>query len=156
LSDRPREGTLLANLTWFLGMIVYRGEARYGRLVVRQRRAVARELRDYDYVGLPTWRIEERPRSAKVARPIVLRTDVVVYPHPPRDPSAEAALLIYSVGRGRRADSKLITAFPIRRPAIEELQQSASQTRAPIRPRYNAYVPEWPAASVPGRREMIV
>jgi hypothetical protein len=155
LGDEPRQGTLLANLTWFLGKIVYAGVSRYERILDRNRRAVARELVDYDYAGLARWRIEERPVVATMPRAHLLRTDVVQYPHPPADPGAETALLIYSVQRGERSAPKLITAFPIRGAALAELRQSASAKRAAIRPRYNAYVPGWPPGVVMGRRTLI-
>jgi hypothetical protein len=142
LGERPRAGSLLANVTWFLGNIVYRDLPRDLRRLRRKQRAAAPELVGYDYAGLDVWRLEERAAVTVggMERRILLQTDVVRYPRSIAD-KGEVALLIYSVQRGERATLKLITAFPIGAEALAQLQASARRKIRP-RARYNAYVPE--------------
>ena len=141
LGDCPREGTLLANVTGFLGRIVFRGQPALKRIEVGTQ-AAALEVRNYDYTKLAVHRIVERVRIADGSTPeVLLLTDLVPYRNPPADSGKEGALLIYSVQRGARAMAKLITAFPIMRQSADDLAAAAqSPRRKRVRLRYNAYV----------------
>jgi hypothetical protein len=157
LGDRPRAGTLLANLTWFLGQIAYRGRPRCLRQLQGNAPAVAPALLDNDFARVPVSRIEEQAiRTGKTSWPVWLFTDLVPFPNPPADPGAENALLIYSVQTGARSPLKLITAFPIR-PDVARQLQAAVPTRghAEVRLRYNAYVPGLFGRTVTGWRRLV-
>jgi hypothetical protein len=155
LSDRPKDGTLLANSTWFLGRIVYRDRPRSVRQLEQIAGAVAQELIAYDFGRLPVCRLEEVVSGGRTGREIVLVTDLVAYPNPPADPEADSTLLIYAVRNGCRAPLKLITAFPVRTQAAQDLKASVSQRGpADVRVRYNAYIPGLAGKTLPGRRCM--
>lgn len=143
LSSQPKEGTLLANLTWFLGQIVYRPDPYYLSRLNRMREAVAPELLDYDYARLAVSRIVQQillPGSR--TRKVLLITDLVAFPHKPTDRTAETTLLIYTVQNGTEAPLRLITAFPVRSKEVRAMVRSMpAKRRTDVRLRYNAYVP---------------
>jgi hypothetical protein len=148
LGDRPARGTLLANLTGFLGRIVHRGAVRSVRLLQAHARAIAPQIMAYDYDSLRVSRIVEE--TGKIA----LLTDLVPYPQRPQSADAESALLIYSVKRTTRP-LRLITAFPVKSEYVRELQASARDGgEVDIRLRYNAYVPGLYGKTVRGRRHL--
>src|SRR5262249_10359092 len=78
LGDRPARGTLLANLTGFLGRIVHRGNERYVRLFQAHARAIAPDINSYDYDSLQVSRIVEETGKIR------LLTDLVPYPQRPQ------------------------------------------------------------------------
>jgi hypothetical protein len=156
LSDRPRAGTLFANLTWFLGQVVFRGRPRTLRRLARNAPAVAPALVDEDYTRYGRCRIvEQAVLRGTTNRDVVLITDLVPFPNPPLDGEADNTLLIYSVQVGTRSALKLITAFPVTPQVARHLQASARpRGSVAIRPQYNAYVPGWPNRRVLGRRHV--
>lgn len=154
LGERPRAGTLLANLTWFLGRIVYRDRPKELARLARQIDAPAPALVHYDYSRLKVRRIVEKAVNAgKIAREITLLTDLVAYPSPPTDPHGETTLLVYSVQSGPLSPLKLVTAFPVRDDMVRALE-AAVPARGPVavRPRYNAYVAGLSGRTVSGQR----
>jgi len=157
LGERPKEGTLLANLTWFLGHLVYRGQSRTLRRLNQNAGAVAPALRAYDYLRLPMSRIEERVMLAgKNRREVLMVTDLVAFPHPPADSGAESTLLIYSVRNGVQSPLKLITAFSVRPEMVKAIQDEASlKGSTMVRLRYNAYVSGLFGRTVVGQRHFV-
>jgi hypothetical protein len=157
LGEQPKAGTLLANLTWFIGKIVFRGRNRQLRQLERNSAAVAPELVGYDFDSLPASRIEEQATLAKTRkRTLQLFTDLVPYPYQPADADAENELLIYSVQSGLRGPIKLVTSFPVRPATVRTLKRGAAAAdKVKIRLRYNAYVPGWHGRAVLGRRFML-
>jgi hypothetical protein len=154
LGDRPAQGTLLANVTWFLGQIVFRGRPHSLRRLHQNAGAVAPELVAYDFARLPVCRIAEQVvLTSPTGREVMLITDLVHYPRLGPDPLAENTLLAYSVRIGARSPIKLITAFPVRPRVVEDIKASvpASDT-VDVRLRYNAYVSGLYGRTVPGRR----
>jgi hypothetical protein len=154
LSDRPKQGTLLANLTWFLGQIVYRDRPHSLRRLGRNAQAPAPALRDYDFARLAVCRIVEQVLlDAKLKRQVSLLTDLVPFPQPPPDPGGESALLAYAVQNGVRAPVKLVTAFGVRSEVVSALKASVPpRGGVEVRLRYNAYVPGLYGRAAPGRR----
>jgi hypothetical protein len=146
LGDRPRQGTLLANLTWFLAHVAFREQLPSS--LARDASAVAPELIAYDYSRLRVSRVVERVILPS-RRAIFLFTDLV--PFLDRTASAENTLLVYSVQTGAR--QKLITAFPVTRHVAAELKTPIeSDRRVAIRLRYNAYVPGLFGRTLQGHR----
>src|SRR5262249_17270302 len=118
LGDRPRAGTLLGNLTWFLAQLVLGRKPRF-RLDERNAETVAPELIRFDYAHLRASRIVERTTLAQSE--LLIYTDLVPFPNLPTGADKDRGLLIYSIQRGADALAKLITAFPVRNAVIHEL-----------------------------------
>lgn len=152
LGERPRQGTLLANLTWFLGQIVHRGRQRRLRALERIAAVVAPELVEYDLARLAVCRIVEETALPGSRRGIKLFTDLVRYPVPSPKSGGDAALLVYSVQNGIRSRIKLITAFPVNQQTVSDLKTSVVPGKVEVRLRYNAYVPGFYGRTLSGRR----
>jgi hypothetical protein len=150
LGEQPAAGTLLANATWLLGQVAFRGRpaalASLGRLAP----AVAPALVAYNFGSLSVSRLQEcAALPGKVTRQVTLVTDLLTLPHT----LDGDRLLIYSAQAGARAPLRLITAFPVRLAVVHELQAAAkAKQAAEIRLRYNAYVPGLYGRSLPGQR----
>lgn len=157
LGENPLQGTLLANVTWFLAQIVFRDDpSQLGRLKSFNRMA-APALVEYEYTRLSICRIVETvvlPGTSK--RKVSLLTDLVSFPVPPTDRQGENTLLVYSAQNGRQSPVRLITAFPVRSALVRELR-AAARSRGPVEvlPRYNAYVPGFHGKFNAGRRYLI-
>ncbi|MBC8291079.1 MAG: hypothetical protein H8E37_12255 [Planctomycetes bacterium] len=138
LRPHPTYGTLLANLTYLLGRIAFRGRPGELKLLRGVREHVSPAVLNLSRNRAPTMmRVEETIRLPG-GRDVSLHTDFV-----PFDPPTEAAvaLLIYWVRDGREKNAKLVTAFPVRRAFLDEFLDEASYgRRKQIRTRYNAFV----------------
>jgi hypothetical protein len=142
ISPLPTVGTLLGNATYFLGQIAFRGEESALAALASHSNRVPDGLRVYEYGKLDVRRIEERVRipAHGKSRGVVLRTDLVAFPHPvPKDSNTH--LLIYSVTDPTFGGSVLITAFPVTQAFVEQALNPANLGHhKPIVSRYNAYV----------------
>ncbi len=154
LGPVPRAGTLLANLTWFMGQVVYCELPRPLHALEQCAAAVAPELVCYPFRDLPVRRVVEQVEyPPDSGRTVQLFTDLVPYPNPPAAPDADVAVLLYSVQAGARVPPRLITAFPVREQMVQELTASASgRARKDVRLRYNAYLPGLYGKIAQGRR----
>ncbi len=153
LGERPAAGTLLANATWLLGKVAFRGQPAALARLERSAAAVAPALVAYDCAGLNVCRIEEQVTlPGTIPREVTLITDLVTLPSAPD----EDRLLIYSARAGARAPLRLVTAFPVR-PAVAEELRTAALLKGPaeVRLRYNAYVPGLNGRTVIGRRVLV-
>jgi hypothetical protein len=152
--DRPKEGTLLANVTWFLAQIVYRDRPRTLRRLGASAPAPAPALLGYDYARLAVCRVVEQVvLPTKSGREVLLVTDLVPFPFVPPDPDADSTLLVYSVQNGARSPLKLVTAFPVTAATAGAIKASVPPDgTVDVRLRYNAYVPGLDGRTVPGRR----
>jgi hypothetical protein len=153
LGERPAAGTLLANATWLLGQVAFRGQHAVLDRLAGEAAAVAPALVAYDYSALSVCRIEERATPpGTIRREVRLVTDLVTLPRAPDDDR----LLVYSAQAGARAPLRLVTAFPVRPGVAEELRASAVPGGpAEVRLRYNAYVPGLQGQTLPGRRALV-
>ena len=133
LGPLPNDGTLLANLTWFLGQIVFRQEICLAKRLQRIEPAVVAELVRYDFRRLNVCRIvEEVTLGQKVPRRVRILTDLVPLPHPVHS-EIMSAVLMYSIQNGSTAPLKLITAFPIRDQVERNLKASVRPGSVPVR-----------------------
>jgi len=122
----PAKGTLLSNLTAFLGRLAFRGDARELRLVG--------DLRTFDVSAYKPKRLSETV-SLPDGRRFVLRTDLVPYLH------GEGDMLIYSCRDEKAGRAYLITAFPVARGFANSLLDPKGLGEGkPIATRYNGFV----------------
>lgn len=133
----PVRGTLLANLTCFLGRMVFRGRPRELKLLRDLRENVSPAVLTLSRYRSPTMmRVAETVRLRD--RSVSLHTDLVRFDTPVE---SATALLIYWVADEREKNSQLITAFPVARAFLDEfLDEGTYGRRKPIRTRYNAFV----------------
>lgn len=148
LGPEPKEGTLLSNLTFFLGNIAFRGDANELSALRRHSAWAAPALRSFDYKNLRARRLEETIEGSS----LTIRTDIVDFPV---RTGPDDQLLIYSVATGSPAAARLITAFPIKTPFAESLLDLKAQEGKPVKARYNAFVEELPSEGKLGRRRLI-
>lgn len=140
LSEHPKAGTLLANLTWFLGHIAFRGEASQLAKLATLKQAIASELVVYDFSRLNVIRVIEK-FAGRTQQSVSVFTDLVHFPQPLDDPNAANTLLVYSARSGTHSQTKLITAFTLRDNAARKIMDSVNATkRVAIELRYNAYI----------------
>lgn len=154
LGPNPKAGTLLANLTWFLGHIVFQGRPRLLHVLNADVAAVAPQIIRYDFDKLDVRRLREQVIFPhKTGRLACLQTDLVPFPRRPANSEAESTVLIYSIQNSLRAAPRLVTAFPVSTETARDLEASFSRPGpAAIRLRYNAYLPGLYGRTVRGRR----
>ena len=110
-------------------------------------------LRVYDYGQLKVRRLEERVQLS-ASRAVVLRTDLVEFPHAV-DGETNTHLLIYSVNDSRSGGSVLITAFPVTKSFVEmALNPKNLGHDQPVVSRYNAYIVDMSGRKLRGSREV--
>jgi hypothetical protein len=153
-SDRPKAGTLLGNLTYFLARVLGDNRGRSLPLYAELAQGVAPELVDYDYARLSRQRIVEHVvLTGKRRREVSIFTDLLAFPNPPAEARADTTLLIYSVQTGRRSRARLLTGFPVGAEMVRAtLAAVPSRGKVPVRLHYNAYVPGLFGRTVMGRR----
>lgn len=150
----PTEGTLLANLTYFLGRHVFRGCRRELILLRSIREHVSREIADANrYRTTNLIRVEETVRLRGGVE-VTIHTDLI--PFSVRTESV-FALLVYWVRDSREKNAQLITAFPVSRAFATDILDDASfGKRRPIRTRFNGFVNGITGRTVNGTRSRSV
>lgn len=145
----PTAGTLLANLTYFLARVAFRGRPRELAAVRRHRAAVAPQIVAHDYRSLAWDRVVERIPLRKGL--VELRTDLL----PPTSRSGGERLLVYSIMDDRQPLGSLITCFSVSgETAAELVHPDRCGPRVPCRLRYNAFVAELVGRTLRGQREL--
>jgi hypothetical protein len=148
----PAEGTLLANLTYMLGRIAFRGERREMAALRRIRSYVSPQILGLDFGRTKATRIVETVRLS-ASNLLTIRTDLVPYPNRPA--SSAGCLLVYSVHQSKLADSRLITAFPVSDEIVDELTATDSLgEKVAVRLRFNAHVDGLSRQPMVGQREL--
>jgi|GEM_PF-721254 len=136
-SPLPQEGSLLLNLTYFLGSIVFSPQAAQRRTLQRLRKYLPSTLTGYPFSALQRWRVTEAlsfvpPRGSR-PRQLRIHTDLVY----PVASSENVQLLIYSLEAP--ADRfALITAFFTSPDYVETLLRQPQGQHVEISLRYNA------------------
>lgn len=154
LSPQPRRGTLLANLTFFLGQIVFQGNEKCLQALASLVDAVGPSIARYPFGELRVTRILEE--VALGTKRIRIRTDLLAYPHPPPEAGGPKTLLIYSTQKGIQGPIQLVTAFPVRPEFEKELKASAqSSDQVDVRLQFNAYVRGMLGRTFLGRRSVL-
>lgn len=138
LGPDPQQGTLLANATYFTGMIAFRGNSdASSRLRRLLKMKVAQDLTGGAFLKCPHFRLSEQVRCdyRSVKQTWTLQTDVV-------QATNDFAVLAYSVKNHKSNRHELITLFPVDPNTAETIKERGQlQHDGEIRPRYNAYVP---------------
>lgn len=134
----PEQGTLLANLTYFLGRIAFRGQSRELALLRRLRSAVSSEVLSVPYRQLKVRRLVETVKLS-ARRTLFIQTDIVSYLTGMT--SSPSDLLVYSLRLSNDPIGKLVTAFPVSEEIVRELTSEDSQgSKVAVRLRFNAHV----------------
>ncbi|MCM0604651.1 MAG: hypothetical protein KA715_01025 [Xanthomonadaceae bacterium] len=127
------KGSFLANVTYFAGVLAFRGSKEATASIKRLEKVAHPGLWNLDYSKWkPISLVERLPQTE-------IRTDLLTFNYPD---SKNKYLLIYSyLGRGKSIP-KLITIFPIKREQYESsLNTTQLGVNKPIRSRFNAFIP---------------
>ncbi len=175
LGAEPNAGTLLQNLTYFLGRLVFRDSESRLRQLNSAASEVAPCLRTYAYESLHIARIVENctvstssmstssmstssmstsTASTGGKRRVSLFTDLVKFLPRTRTQRSSSSLLLYSVSDPKQGGTRFVTAFRIGPKIVSELLAADRfGRRVSIRPCYNAYVPGF-TNELPGSRRL--
>ncbi|MEO1529182.1 MAG: hypothetical protein AAFX06_27495 [Planctomycetota bacterium] len=147
LNPAPVAGTLLANATFFSGLVAFRGSPQLTERLRRSLRSkVSSELARMTFRGINHFRLKERVQRSWRRRlhSWTLQTDVI-------EAESGYAALIYSV-RYSEKRHELVTLFPIDQGTLQTIRErGAGDSRPVIRTRYNAFVPGLVGESIVGR-----
>jgi hypothetical protein len=156
-------GTLFSNVTYFFGEIAFRNDpiplATLKRFADMTPNAFAEGVKNFNYSSLKTVRLEEtiaNENNQTASRPVVLRTDLVLFPNKPTDvtPNSNQYLLIYSVVT--EGSAKLITGFPVSPSFVDQtLNPSNLGEHKPITVRYNAFIEGLSGETLQGTRRIV-
>jgi hypothetical protein len=158
LQALPSQGTLLGNLTYFLGRIAFRTRRRELSILARMRPAISPQLPEFAFRRLQRQRIVEtvhlRHRS-KDSVQIRIITDLVEFPASVTAEDGSSSLLVYSVVDSRSRLAQLITAFPVTETFVADLVSPDQLGRkVSVRPRFNAIIPGLGSAPRNGTRHL--
>ncbi len=134
LSPETMQGSLLSNITYFVGKIAFKQESQQKAL--DQLRNVSLEVKNFDYSKLNITYLEEEIDHS----PVTLKTALVKLPFKKAEEENDA-LLIYSVWNELEKKEVLITAFPIKKDAFAKIVDPAFLGKnQKILVRYNAFI----------------
>ncbi len=143
----PQEGTLLANATWLAGHFAFRKDTFITRLHVRLRARIAESLLEIQWDRYRSQRFTESTQFLDGATlvTIVLQSDIIFIGHQGNQ-GPNPYLLVYSTQDSRKSHPELITLFTVSESFVEAIHTRAKQRKiADVRPRYNTYIPGFPA-----------
>lgn len=130
------QGTLLLNVTYFLGRIMFRGRRSEIARLRRSRNIVDSHLTDLDYRQLKCHRIIEEIGTGK--QRIQAVSDLLPLSNS-HDPDRMRGLLIYGIRSIKSDEFRLITAFPVSVNSFQSLLEQPCGTRVTVQLKYNAY-----------------
>jgi hypothetical protein len=145
ISPTPKDGGLLANVTYFAGRIAFRGghpAEKKARQILDQMGGVSKSIRSYGYGGLHGRRLKETLILSE-NRTVEIRTDFIPFTAASGEATGgNTELLIYSVRDGAEKLPYLVTAFPIAKGFSDTaLDAKNLGSGKPISTRYNLFVP---------------
>ena len=159
LGPSPAAGTLLANATWLAGNIAFQGHNRLKWMRRCLSKRVARSLREVQLDCLKGFRVRETttfPTTRGLCANVSFVTDLVRMPCVDAGNCGECWLLVYSIDDDRRHHPQLITLFTVTDDFVQALRErAATRLRSDLRPRYNAYIPGFPAEACTGTVQLI-
>ncbi len=143
LGPRPSEGSLFANVTYFLSRIAFRDHAALSALLIAEGSHIEQFLRDFAFESLRPRRLSETVELASESgkrRTVTLRTDFVPFTRR-IEGRAHTHLLIYSVQDSLKFHPELIAAFPVGSAFVDQILDARNLgPNQPIKTHYNAYV----------------
>jgi hypothetical protein len=145
ISPAPKDGGLLANVTYFAGRIAFRGEhptEKKARRVLDRMGGVSKSVRTYRYDRVHGRRLKETLVLSD-DRTVEIRTDFVPFTAASGEATGgNTELLIYSVRDSAEKLPYLVTAFPIAKGFSDgALDPKNLGSGKPISTRYNLFVP---------------
>ncbi len=153
LRPQPVEGTLLSNLTYFLGRIAFTRRPRELAILRKHGGNVSRVVTGYPYRRLSVVRVTETVRMGRPTT-IQINTDFVAFGQP--SPAGNSFLLVYSIQDTRQAYGQLITAFPVSTEFVREALVDQTRSRVRVQTHYNGFVSELTGQHRFGSREIRV
>ncbi len=143
LSPQAKDGSLLSNLTYFIGMITLKNKTSLQLL-----KNVSQEILRFDYEALKVSRLEEKVDH------VVIRTFFVSFPKfSPQDENRY--LLIYTIEDLKMGKESLITAFPVNEKTFVSSQAALGLGKNKlVTLRYNALLENFPSNAL-GTRTFI-
>ena len=157
LRATPTEGTLLTNVTWFIGQIAFRDQPQRMDTLHNHTEHVAKAIVNYPYAKLQGQRIIEKVYnvSANLSE-VTIYTDLIAFPKQPKNAEAENTLLVYSIQTGKTTLPRLITAFPTTGNYAKQLmEQETKGNQVPIQLLYNGYAPGMSGKIFLGERRIV-
>ena len=154
IRPQPTAGTLLGNLTYFLGRIAFRGQSKEIRILRSLRKNVSQLVADFPFTQQSIVRLTEIFRLGR-SRTVIIQSDFVQLAKP-RATSPDF-LLVYSFRDSSAPFGHLITAFPVTAEFV--LEFAAPETlgkRRSVRTRFNGYVHGLTGRQVNGTRSLSV
>ena len=154
---KPSAGSLLLNLTYFLGRIALTGRRREIALLRRHKQDVAQCLVDFNYRKLRRQQIIEVARandSQGKSRRVELRTELIPLATDSATESAANYLLIYWLVDDARSHAQLLTTFTVTPSVFDELTSQECGRRVQLRARFNSFIEGITGESVIGTREI--
>lgn len=146
------QGTLLTNLTYFLGRILFRGRRSEIGHLRRNREQIDQALLQLNYKQMKPKRIiEEVGRGGKRIR---LVTDLLRLPQV-RGMEELRGLLIYGVEKTSTNRLRLITTFPVTEQTFDDLPSQPLGTKVPIQIKYNCHVEGFKRGPLNGMRSIV-
>ena len=154
-SPAPRQGDLLANLTYCLGRIAFRGRRRELARLRRCASLAAASLRQVDYRRLRRRRVREVVSLGRSTHPrsVSIVSDLVSLPH--ATAGGPGTWLVYSIVDSTQPIGQLITAFTVDENTVEEILSQEMGRCVAIRPRYNLYLEGAMNRDLRGRRDVV-
>lgn len=155
LGPTPSQGTLLSNITAFIGSLAFTQNPKQLSQLGKSISHVPAEVRKFDYQSLNRSRmVEYLPLSP--SHIVELITDFVWFKNKPVDSNKNSILLIYSLKDPNEGGQKLISTFPVQAGFVENLMKPENIGKSkPIHPRYNAYVKGYMGTPLLGERLMV-
>ena len=149
LPKRDGRGTLLQNVTFLLGQIVFTQRQR--KRMAESLPAVHEKIVGLDIRNFDQFRLQESFSIGKTNH--FVNSDLVKFE---RSTRKRHSLLIYSHGEASKPDFvKLVTCFPVDEPSVELALSSAKELKPIIRARYNIAVNGFTREGKCGGRKLI-
>ena len=157
LGPDPEGGTLLTNITAFIGAIAFRTEPAEMESLEKHTRGALKDIRRFDFGKLKPSRLEERvevPNDNGKVRTVKIYTDIVPF-LTVKNPAGNTHLLIYTIVDPFHHNAQLISAFPVASSfgnrVLDAKQLGKHQS---VTTRYNGYVEGLSGTSLFGERSV--
>ncbi|HAA58289.1 MAG TPA: hypothetical protein DCE42_26235 [Myxococcales bacterium] len=149
-SPAPEQGTLLTNISYFLGRISLKNYAKQRATLRSMKPLITRSLYEYPYEELQCWRVVEKVPIDEHEQSVKIVTDLVLPPMAGENP---LQLLIYWL-EDQTGRPRLITAFLVGWEMVESLLMQQQNVPVEISLRFNACLSSFGTAPRQGIRSI--